>query len=658
MPTANVTKRGKKRSRNATKAAVVPAPVLVPAPAPTLIPEKTETDPKLSPSFAQLRIAPAILLTLITLSVYFQVMQHPFSNYDDTEYIGDNLNIQKGLSVATVRWAITSTEHANWHPLTWMSHALDWQLFGNDPSGHHFMSLLLHILSVLLLFSFLARVTGSQVRSLLVAAIFAVHPVNVESVAWIAERKNVLCMLFFLLALIAYSRYARQPNLIRYLLMALLFALALTAKPMAVTFPFVLLLLDYWPLQRIRGWSPPSTVFPAPQLSPWKIVLEKLPLLALSAADSVITVIAQRQVGAIRSTVGFPFSLRLSNALVSCVTYVWKAAFPIHLSVLYPYPSNGVPLWRLLISVLLLVGVSVWVWRERSHRPYLITGWCWFLGTLVPVIGLVQVGEQGMADRYAYLPLIGIFVMAVWGISDLVQNASEGVRHSAAFGAVVALLLFSILAWRQDGFWRSNLELWSHAVAVTDNNVAAEDAIGSLLLADALNAGQHFSNEAQVHFQRALKIDPNDAEALTNVGADLVVHGGRPQEALEKFQLAWKNATNEIWLRSRILSDMATAYEALGEYARARQYFMEAMKITPGPDNGAFLGYARTFTDEKIAKLNETLAPHPTAQGNWQLGQLEEEAGRKDAARNAYQHALDLDPKFSPARAALDKISQ
>jgi hypothetical protein len=642
MPSATVTKQRKTKQAQAQRVLRTP--------------KKTDTPPAAFTSFWKFRIVPALLLTLMTAAVYYQVIHHPFSNYDDGEYLGDNLKIQKGITGATLRWALTSIEHANWHPLTWLSHALDWQLFGPNPSGHHVASLLLHMLNALLLFFFLAKVTRSTLRSLLVAALFAVHPINVESVAWVAERKNVLCTLFFLLALIAYALYSRRPNLPRYILVALLFAFALAAKAMVVTLPFVLLLLDFWPLRRIEDWSQPSAAFPAPQLPVWKILIEKLPLLLLTGAESVITFIAQRKDGAIGSAAKFPLSLRVTNAIVSYAAYLWKAVWPAHLSVLYPYPSRGLPVWQILVSALVMATVSAWVWRERSRRPYLITGWCWFLGMLVPVIGLIQVGEQGMADRYAYLPLIGIFVMVVWGLSsELAHNADRGLRRSAGVAAAAALVLLSILAWRQVRFWRTNLELWSHASAVTENNGAAEDVIGSLLLVDAMNAGVHYSSEAQAHFQKALQINPKDTEALSNIGGDLQARG-RPQEALEMFRLALQYAQQD-GLKSKILSQMASAHEQLGDFATARQYYTEALKISPGADGTAFVGFARTFTDEKIAKLTGSLTSRPTAMGYLQLGQMQESAGYADAAHASYQHALLLDPKIEAARAALERGS-
>ena len=595
-----------------------------------------------------------MVLALMTFAIYYQVIHHPFSNYDDGEYVGQNFKIQQGITRATVRWALTSTEHANWHPLTWLSHALDWQVFGSLAAGHHFTSLLLHVLNVVLLFFLLAGVTRSTARSLLVAALFALHPINVESVAWVAERKNVLCTFFFLLALLAYARYARRPNVGRYGLVALLFACGLASKPMVVTFPFVLLLLDYWPLQRIKGWSNPSPAFPAPQFAAWRLGLEKVPLIALSAADCVLTLIAQHRVNAIRPATAFPFSLRIQNAIFSYATYLWKVIWPARLAVLYPYPGGGIPAWRLTIAALLLIAVSLWVWRERS-RPYLLMGWLWFVGMLVPVIGLIQVGEQGMADRYAYLPLMGIFMMVVWGGFDLSQNAAKRVRWPAGVAAVLVLFALAGFTWRQVGFWRTNYDLWAHTAAVTENNAVAEDVAGSELLLRAMNNGIHNSSEAQVHFQRAIRINPKDSEALMNIGADLQVHG-KMAEALQKYKLALQYVDDDF-LKAKIITDIGAAYEQLGDFATAREYYRQGLQLSPGADNSSFLGYARTFTDEKIADLAATLATHPTAKGYWQLGQLQDEGGYTAGARTSYQRAIELDPSLQAARTALIRDS-
>ena len=651
MPATKIRKKPKKQ-----RALPKPAPVVAQVPAPHE-PEAQSIDFSDSQSFLwRHRVAPAILLSLITFAVYSQVIHHPFSNYDDSEYVQDNVRIQHGITWDTVRWAVTSHEHANWHPVTWLSHALDWQLFGPDASGHHLISLLLHVANVVLLFLFLSLVTKSTARSLLVAALFALHPIGVESVAWVAERKNVLCTTFFLLALLAYARYVQRPNIGRYLVVALLFVFSLASKPMVVTLPFVLLLLDYWPLQRIKGWTVSSPTFPTPQFPVWRLALEKVPLLALSVADSVVTLVAQRDVHAIRSGGAYPLSMRLQNAIFSYAAYVWKMIWPTRLAVLYPYPSDGLSAVGVFFSALLLIAVSVWVWRQRS-RPYLMTGWLWFLGMLVPVIGLIQVGEQSMADRYAYLPLIGFLILAVWGLFDLAQNVTSDLRWTAAVGAAIVLIVFASLTVRQVGFWRSNLDLWSHASAVTENNAVAEGVVGSELLLDALNHGRHGSTEAQVHFRNAARINPKDSEANMNIGADLQL-AGYVEEALEKYKLALEYVESDE-MKAEIITDMGSAYEQSGDFATAREYYLRALKMKTGskPNNTAFMGFARTFTDEKIKALGASLELHPTPDGYWELGQLQDAGGYTASAVSSYQHALELDPKLEKARTALAKDS-
>jgi protein O-mannosyl-transferase len=651
MPATKAQEKNRNRTRSGPKK---PALVLSSVSKGPAEPSQLQTEAADGSFLWKQRIAPALLLVLVTFTVYVQVLQHPFSNYDDSEYITGNADIQRGITPTFLRWAITSTDHANWHPVTWISHALDWQLFGPTPIGHHFMSLVLHMVSVVLLFLFLAQVTRYTVRSLLVATLFAIHPVSVESVVWVSERKNILCVLFFLAALLAYAAYSRRPNVPRYLLVAFLFALSLASKAMTVTFPFVLVLLDFWPLRRIQNWTEPDEAFPVPQQSVSTIFLEKLPLLALSIADCVLTMIAQHKAGAIRSGgTLFPLYVRLENAIVSYASYLWNAVWPLKLSVLYPYASSGIPLWKVLLSASVLAAVSLWIWRERS-RPYLLTGWCWFLGTLVPVIGLVQVGDQAMADRYAYLPLIGIFIAAVWGLSDLSRRASARLRPVAALAAAVVLILFAAQARRQVNLWNSNVGLWQHAVEVTENNNDAEDVVGSELLMDAMNHGQRYSDEALIHFQRALAIDPKDAEALMYVGTDLQARG-RIQEAIEQYKIALQSV-DDLWIKGRILSGIGGSYEEIGDFATARQYFQQALQINPRPDSDAFVGFARTFTDEQIYNLARTLNGHPSAQGFVQFGQLEESAGRPEFARVAYQKALQLDPHFAAASAALAKL--
>jgi tetratricopeptide (TPR) repeat protein len=591
-----------------------------------------------------------LLLATMVFAVYFRAIQNPFVNYDDQGYVVENLHVQQGLNLTTLRWALISTEADNWHPLTWLSHALDCQLFGLNPAGHHSTSIVLHALNSILLFLLLAGATKKTGRSFLVAALFALHPINVESVAWVAERKNVLSMFFFLLTLGAYGWYARRPSILRYLAVAGLFVLGLSAKPMIVTLPFVLLLLDFWPLQRVLP-LPASADFPVSQASFWRLALEKLPLLALSLASSWITLIAQR--GAMVSTVNLPFGARLLNAVYSYSSYILKAFWPTHLASFYPQEGIRLTGWQIQSSILLLVGISYLVWRNRA-RLYLPVGWFWFLGTLIPVIGLVQVGDQGMADRYAYLPLIGIFWIAVWGLADLAKTRNLNARVCTAMAALV-LAVLSFATWRQIGFWRSSYDLWSHALQVTKDNFVAEDYVGTSLLLNNYEAtGQRSSQEALVHFQNAERINPFDPISHLNVGADFHEHG-QLHEAATEYETVL-NLTRDPHLLSKSLVNLGAINRQLGNYSAARQYYTRALQVEPG-NQAVFMSLGRLRMDEKIQELSASAARRPSPSAYFQLGQLQQAAGHTPEARVSFQAALKLDPKFADAQAALNDLS-
>jgi len=570
-------------------------------------------------------------------------------NWDDPGYVVENLQVQQGLTQATLRWAFTSTAEANWHPLTWLSHALDCQLFGLNPAGHHFTSVLLHSLNAAILFLLLSWATGAPGRSFVVAALFALHPINVESAAWVAERKNVLSMFFFLLTLGAYGWYVRHPKIVRYLAVAVLFALGLAAKPMIVTLPFVLLLVDFWPLQRVRPW-PSSSAFPVPQFSFWQLLLEKVPLLVLAAASSVITMIAQK--AAIRPNQDLPAAARLLNAVDAYGAYIVKAFWPAHLASFYPYEGFRMNGWEFVFSLLLLAGISIGVWRYRS-RLYLPVGWFWFLGTLVPVIGLVQVGNQAMADRYAYLPLIGIFWMAVWGAADLAQ--SRGFNFRVPLGvALLVLVVLSFLTWRQIRFWRSSFDLWSHALEVTKDNFMAEDYVGTAILLQTYEAtGQRYSEEASVHFQNAVRINPQDPFSHLNLGADLHEHG-RLQEAIEQYK-AVLDLAGDPHLVVKTLIDLGAAYHQLGDYATAEKYDREALRLEPR-NQIVFTNLGKLGMDKRIQELKTAASAHPSAGAYLQLGQLQQAAGHPSDASASFQTALKLEPGFPEARKALNSL--
>ena len=421
------------------------------------------------------RVAVALLLAAVVLAAFWPVLGAGFIAYDDAVYVTKNPNVQRGFDAASLKWAWSSFYALNWHPLTWMSHTLDWRLFGPRPAGHHLTSLLLHVANTLLLFLVLVRATGATGRSAAAAALFGIHPLHVQSVAWVAERKDVLSTLFWMISMMAYVRYARAPSLPKYLVVAAAFALGLAAKPMLVTLPFALLLLDVWPLGR---WGARGARF---------LLAEKLPLIALSAIFGAVTFAAQRSGGGIASAEVVPLGLRVSNALVSYVRYLGKTIWPRGLAIFYPHPLDTLPAWQVLGAALFLTAVTLTAVRQRRGHPYLLFGWLWYVGTLVPVIGLVQVGAQAMADRYTYVPAIGVFVAACWGVAALLDRLMPrrpaASRRWAAILGSAAVLLLAVATRAEAGFWRDSRTLFEHALAATKNNYTAHTGLGSALAA-------------------------------------------------------------------------------------------------------------------------------------------------------------------------------
>jgi len=519
-------------------------------------------------------LALGCLLVFATLALYHPVSHYPFANADDDSYISDNVHVKYGLEWETVTWAFTTFRDANWHPLTWLSHALDCHLYSLDAGKHHQTNVLLHAANAVLLFWVLLRATGYTGRSAMVAALFALHPINVESVVWIAERKNLLSMLFFLLALGAYRWYAAKPRVDRYVLVALLYALGLLAKPQVITFPFVLLLWDYWPLRRMFAGSDESSskatanVIPARSFS-W-LVLEKLPLFALSAASAVITVKAQRTGGAMSGPLNtYPFLLRVENAIVSYARYIGKAVWPSRLAFMYPHSSFAA--WQIGAAFVLLAVITGMVIAYRRHR-YLPVGWFWFLGTLVPMIGLVQVGAQAMADRYAYLPFVGLFIMVCWGVSDWVEQRNLSTAWLAA-PSLAALVALTVVAHRQIGYWSDNVNLWAHTVQVTSGNWIAENNLGAALM----DKGR--MEEAIVHFRSAQAIYPYDPRTFLFIGF-YEQQRGHLQAAIEQYKQVLSVTQNDIWnnakLRDDALVNMGHAYRDLGDPVHAYESFAAA----------------------------------------------------------------------------------
>ena len=600
-----------------------------------------------------------LLLAVGTFALYGRAIGYSFiEHYDDENYVTGNPHVQAGLVWQTVTWALTSTEYSNWHPLTWLSHALDCDLYGLNPAGHHFTNVLLHVLNVVLLLLLLERATGAAGRSLLVAALFAVHPFNVESVAWIAERKNVLSTLFFLLALGAYGWYALKPTVRRYVVVAVLFALGLAAKPMVITLPCVLLLLDYWPLRRIQGWgqsrgfnrgddpeSPakypsPRTALAVPQAPLSRLVLEKLPLLALSAANGAVTIFAQRSYGSMHLVL--PLGVRLENAVYAYAMYVWKAFWSARLAVFYPHPGVTLAAWQIGLAALFVLAVSALVWRERTSRPYLVTGWLWYLGTLVPVIGLIQVGEQAMADRYAYVPLIGVFLMAVWGAADLADSRQLSFRTRAKTAAIV-LAVLATFTWEQVTYWHSSYDLWSHALHVTKDNFTAEANLGVTLMASDR------SPEAVPHLQNAARIKPRDPLSHLNLAGALQL-SGRPRDAILEYETAIQLAPDPSMLVGAY-ENLGRSYEQIGNYKNARVCYEQALRINPQQQS------TKDALDSlDLSEAMRNVAESPSGGGFLRLGQLLQKAGRVSQARTAYEQALELDPKLREAHKALEAL--
>jgi tetratricopeptide (TPR) repeat protein len=596
----------------------------------------------------------SLLLLAATLALYNQVSRHPFVNYDDDRYVTSNYHVRAGLTWQTVRWAFTSEDQANWHPLTWISHALDWELFGLNPAGHHYVNLLLHAANALLLFLLLQWTTGFTWRSWMVAALFAFHPLNVETVAWVAERKNVLSMLFFLLALWSYAWYARKPGVLRYAAVALLFALGLMAKPQVITFPFVLLLWDYWPLQRMfpaasNGLAESVPGQPAPTPFLW-LLLEKIPLLLLALGSAIITLKAQAAGGAVRSVREFSLRVRLDNALVAYLRYIGKTVWPARLAPMYPHPGDLIPRWQVLAALLVLLAVTAAVLVARRRR-YLAVGWFWFLGTLVPMIGLVQVGEAAMADRYAYLSVLGLFIVVCWGASDWAKRQHFSPRWLAVTSAVV-LACLAAATYRQLGYWRDNVTLWTHTIHITRNNFIAEDNLGGALIL----LGR--TDEAMAHFRIAAKISSWDPVANLNLAADAQEHG-HLREAVELYGKVL-HLTSDSILQSTTLNNLGSAFIGLGDTTAAQASYEESLRLIP-QNAHAWIGLgllAERKGDHAQAadRFSHSIAIQPSDVGYALLGRALLESGHAQEAAAAYQQGQHISPDWMAAQQAADRL--
>jgi tetratricopeptide (TPR) repeat protein len=588
--------------------------------------KKTSAPTPAVPARASGRVNGLIFAALIvaTLFVYAQTAQFDFVNYDDPDYVTNNAHVRAGLTLGGVRWAFTSTEAANWFPVTRLSHMLDAQLFGEQSGGHHAVNVLLHIAATLLLFAFLMAATGARWPSAFVAFLFALHPLHVESVAWVSERKDVLCALFWFLALWAYVRGNRP-------LLYAAFCLGLMSKPMIVTLPFVLLLLDVWPLK--RGMR----------------IREKLPMFALSAAGAIATYAAQSGSGAVKP-VG---ALAIGNALVSYVVYLAKTFWPARLAVFYPYPAD-VPIWQAAASVLLLGAITASAIAVRRSRPYVLVGWLWFVGTLVPVIGIVQVGAQARADRYMYVPMVGLGIMVAWGAADLLRGR---LRTQAAL-AGVALLGCAGVAFAQAEYWQNSETLFTHAIDVTDGNYIAEHNLGTYLM-----PAPGRLNQAVRHLQEAARLRPESGQIHSDLGSAFARMPGRLPDAIAEFQSA-----------ARLLPDspiphnnLANALAEAGRFPEAIAEYRAALRIDPSYEDAkrniaqteAQMRYAAGLefanagkTEQAIAAFEEALRLRPElAEAHNNLGVvLSQLPGRQAEAIAHFREAVRLRPDYDDAR--------
>ncbi len=591
-----------------------------------------------------------LCLILVIFAAFWQVKNNEFINLDDDVYVTENLHVRSGLTLGGAIWALITTQAGHWHPLTWLSHMLDFELYRLKPSGHHMTSLLFHIANTLLLFLFLNRATSALWASSFVAALFALHPLHVESVVWVAERKDVLSAFFWMLTMWTYVRYTERPGLNRYLSVLFSFALGLLSKPMLVTLPFTLLLLDYWPLGRFQfelsgshciSHIQNSTNPSSQNSSAVRLILEKVPLLVLSAASSLLAFFAAQSEKAVGSLKSFPLGTRIANALVSYIIYIWKMIWPHPLGIFYPYPDS-LPLWQVIGAGLLLVLVSALVIHSARRLPYLAVGWLWYLGTLVPVIGLVQVGIQAMADRYTYVPLIGLFMIMAWGVPEILARW----RYRRIALAVLGCLLLSIfmtISRLQIRYWQNTVTLFKHSLMVTPSNYLIQNNLGNAFLRQGKN------QEAIAHYTEALRIKPDFAEGHNNLG-NAFLRQGKNQEAIAHYTEAL-----------RIKPDFARAHNNLGN-ALARQekdqeaiaHYTEALRIEPNDARvhynlGNALARQGRF-QEAILHFAAVLRVNPDdAEAHCNLGLALAEQGKAQEAITHYIEALRIKPDFAAA---------
>jgi len=538
-----------------------------------------------------------IILSLSVLLVYWPVQHFEFISYDDNVYVTTNRHIQSGLTWTNIKWAFITTETANWHPLTWLSLMVDHELYALNAGGYHWTNLLLHLVNTMLLLILLSRITGSFWKSAFVAALFGLHPLHVESVAWVAERKDVLSGFFGLLTLLAYSDFVHRPARKSYYLTLFLFILSLLSKPMLVTLPFAMLLLDYWPLNRFN--TNPIELFISPnQFSTgylkqiWPFVWEKAPFFILSVISGIITIVAQHQGGATSSLTVLPFELRLINAVVSYALYIKKMFWPLDLALLYPHPLSW-PLRQICLSFAVLFSLSVLVFVFRRNRPYLAVGWLWYLGMLIPVIGIIQVGNQALADRYTYLPLIGVFIMITWGMSDMLKNFKCH-RMIYCFLSLGSLIFFIIISIHQLNFWQDSISVFSRSVAVSKNNAQMHYNLGIAY------KDKGFYDKAIQQYRTAIELNPGDPTIYNNLGIALFLQGNF-EGAVSEFNQALKIKPDHAGAHN----NMGVVLYYGGEIDRAIQHLKQALSLVPEYANAHYYLALSLKSKDNLKEANE-----------------------------------------------------
>ena len=588
----------------------------------------------------------SLCLVAAVVVAYMPAIHSDFVGFDDELYVTENKQVQEGLSSESLKWAFTTFHSANWHPITWLSHMLDCELYGLNPAGHHWTQVEFHIVNTVLLFFILFKMTGALFKSAFVAALFALHPLHVESVAWVSERKDLLSTFFGLMMIFAYHRYVKTSDFKNYLLIIVFLSLGLMAKPMLVTFPFVLLLLDFWPLERFQYKKNENDDLSQPGRTVYvgfkgfmRLVLEKIPLFIPVVISSILTFLAQKSEGAVKTLGALSLKTRIANALVSYVSYVSKAIWPSKLAVFYPHPGNALSGWTIIGAALLISAAILLSIRTFKKYPYIAVGLFWYLGTLVPVIGLVQVGGQAMADRYTYIPLIGLFIIVAWGVSDLFKKW----QHKKNFLGVSIMIILSALAWKtfhQLGYWKNGIVLFENAVSVTENNYLAHNNLGTAY-------GPVDLDKAIYHYKAALKIKPDYVTAFFNLGI-VMEKKGKTDEAIANYLEALRINPNYL----EVYNNLGVVLFKKGDYEGAALYFNKALKINPqktdARNNIANVLFAQGKVDEAVLHYKEAIRIDPKhSNAHYNLGNILLKQGKTKEAFTHFSEAIKINPDYA-----------